>query len=283
MSTNGSDHLVETERPCAADIPTICRELQKLQRQRAVLLKFQIMNHNRLRAYVASDLLGYKAQLAEKERKKAFKQAQAMVKKVEAMLKKAKKEGSENLIVDAYPIIASSLAAIGHYKGIKKMIEEGMKELAEKLPVAAWAATVHGFGTTSRLFLAEIIGETGDLSNYANPAKVWRRLGCAPFLFDGKTLMGSTWRYGKEGKLPAEQWQEFGYNPRRRSLAYMIGKVIVFSNKDIYRARYDETKAAMARKHPEYSKLRCDRHGMLLATKMLLRDLWVEWRRRVTS
>lgn len=44
-----------------------------------------------------------------------------------------------------------------------------------------------------------------------------------------------------------------------------------------YRARYDAAKRTIAEAHPDYSKLRCHRHGMLLATKLLLRNLWREW------
>jgi hypothetical protein len=133
---------------------------------------------------------------------------------------------------------------------------------------------------------------------YANPAKVWRRLGCAPYTFDGKTQMPSTWRGGRSGKLPASEWEACGYSPRRRSIAYLVGDLIVKANKlkqagaggvgvdaeelaarpGPYRVRYDEAKAAVAALHPDYPKQRCHYHGMLLATKRLLRELWRAWR-----
>jgi hypothetical protein len=152
-----------------------------------------------------------------------------------------------------------------------------------------------------------VIGETGDLSNYANPAKVWRRLGCAPFTKDQETLMGATWRgrsNGKRGtKLHASDWEEFGYSPRRRSISYLIGEGIVKANGlGPYRKRYDTVKKDYPKKHPdrvkcpdckgsgEGKRAKCSKckgagklmkrahlHAMLLATKSLLKELWVVW------
>ena len=87
-----------------------------------------------------------------------------------------------------------------------------------------------------------------------------------------------------------------GYSPRRRSIAYLIGEGLVKQNfvsggqgdgrlesesgsAGPYRSRYDQKKAEFAEKHPDYKPLRCHLHGMLLATKLLLKNLWIEWRR----
>jgi hypothetical protein len=189
--------------------------------------------------------------------------------------------------------------------------------------------------------------------------------------------MGATWRY--KGGLPAEEWTAFGYSPRRRSIAYLIGANLLRGNylktagvseslvdtegervhpgtkngrrgvnpidtegvvaaparrkgraaptlteavkgrtrlkkspggeaqrvtepKTVptgepragegergsvtetecaipgpYCERYREAKAACALAHPDYSAMRCHRHGMLLATKLLLKNLWKIW------
>jgi hypothetical protein len=211
-----------------------------------------------------------------------------------------------------------------------------MKKCVIRLPVAnspeAWLnrPEQRGFGA---LFLAILIGETGDLNTYTNPGKVWRRMGCAPWTFNPtgeeggeKTLMGATWRSGREGKLPASEWEAFGYSPRRRSIAYLVGEGIVKQNgkdsaetakkkreagRDVitvngpYHQRYTSAKAHAYETHPEWDWkdceecegagrvdgetckcggagkkcLRAHRHGMLLATKMLFRNLWMEWRK----
>lgn len=268
-------------------ISSLSASLQNLQRQRSIILKSRNMQANRLQAIVAGTL-GYHSGMPEKERTKKFTEATAVIKRVV--------DGD-----DSHPltsVIRTTLVGINAFNKIKADLEKSMCALADQLPVAEWCKKPEqrGFGTSSRLFLAIVIGETGDLSNYPNPAKVWRRLGCAPWSFDGKTQMGATWRSGKGGKLPSDEWEKFGYSPRRRSIAFLIGEGIVKQNgaskdgdSDVetdssihrpcgpYRKRYDEAKTAFKANHPDYSDLRCHRHAMLLATKLLLKNLWIEW------
>jgi hypothetical protein len=253
-----------TESP--PDVSVIAAELQCLQRQRAVILKSRNMQSNRLQAVVAGTL-GYSASLSEKERLKKFTEASALIKSV--LAGEAAHELAE--------VIRVTTVGIEAFNDLKDRLEKEMTRQAKRLPVASWvqAPDRRGFGL---LFLAIVVGETGDLCRYAGPGRLWRRLGCAPWSFGGATWMGATWRGGKHGKLPAEEWEKFGYSPRRRSIAYLIGEGIVKQNGDgPYRRRYDESKSAFKGKHPGYSDLRCHRHGMLLATKALLRDLWRVW------
>lgn len=90
-------------------------------------------------------------------------------------------------------------------------VEKDMVKIARTLPIFPWAKDVKGFGD---LALAAILGETGDLSEYDNPSKVWKRLGLAPYA--GKA--GSTWKM--VGGLGADEWTEFGYAPKRRAVVY---------------------------------------------------------------
>ncbi len=246
----------------------LCKKLMGLQRKRAVLIKSRIMQANRLQAIIAGTL-GYSAGLPEKQRTQLFKDSQSLINQI------AK---GEEVDCDYQGVVLATLTGIESFTKGQKELEKTMETIATELPVSSWIEQENqrGIGILS---LGIIIGETGDLDNYANPAKVWRRLGCAPHEFNGQRKMGSTWRGGKEGKLPAAEWEAFGYSPRRRSISYLIGKGIVYQNKGEYRKRYDETKKLIQQKHPEYKPLRCDRHGMLLATKLFLKNLWVEWRR----
>lgn len=244
----------------------ISAELQCLQRQRAWHLKTRNMVTNRLQATVAGTL-GYNASMKEADRRKLFIEAGQRIKEIVA--------GTVKTDIDG--LVLTTATAIEGFDRMKTQLEKEMVKLAKQLPVKPWVEhhDRRGFGP---LFLAIVIGETGDLANYANPGKVWRRLGLAPWSFDGKTLMGATWRGGKSGKLPASEWEAFGYSPRRRSISYLIGEGIVKQNAEgPYRRRYDETKAAYKAKNPKFSDLRCHRHGMLLATKLLVKELWIEW------
>ena len=254
------------------NVPEISNTLKKMQRQRAILIKSRIMQSNRLIAIVAGEL-GYSSGMAEKDRAAKFAEAAKMIEDI-----KANPHGSD---FDLKNVVLTTSIGIEAFTDLLKNVETGMKVAVRELPIVKnWVQKPEqrGFG---ELFLAIVVGECNDLSLYANPAKVWRRMGCAPLEFDGQTLMGATWRSGKQGKLPAEKWGEFGYSPRRRSIAYLIGEGIVKQNGDgPYRRRYDEAKEKIQQAHPDYPKQRCHRHGMLLATKLLLKELWAEWNGR---
>lgn len=307
-----------TARPKQVVTRAVIDELVRNQRERAAVIKSRIMQTNRLQALVAGTL-GYFAGLTEAERRAKFVEAGKVVARV------ADGEDVDNPFVR---VIRASLQGLEALDSLESDLSRRMTRLAAVLPVAAWVESPErkGFGLKS---LAVVVGECGDLADYANPAKVWRRLGCAPWSFGGKTMMGSTWKSGREGRLPAAEWQAFGYSPRRRSIAYVIGENLVKQNfldqpgcdaksdtdapaaPGPYRRRYDEVKAHALANRPDWTRCgqcggtgqtakdnktgkgrtakcpnckgtgqvrkRCHLHAMLLATKMLLRDLWNEW------
>lgn len=313
-------------KPTAAppvDVPKICHELQDLQRNRATLMKSRIMIENRLTAVIAT-MMGYSAKLEEDDRERIYKAAKDMIAPflfVEEEMKKeeekAKKNGRDVVPIDESKLpddlrYASIIRSVGmsiatlRYEQ-KRTVEPAMVKLVRQLPVYAWSQRPEqkGFGELS---LAIIIGETGDLSQYTNPAKVWRRMSCAPFSSKGVTAMGSTWR--RKGGLTAEQWTEFGYSPRRRSIMHIIEDVLVKANKSVYRQRYDDVKARSMEGRLDWSACpgtmrtkktgeevktpcrgakcgkckgtgkvpgRCHNHAMLLTGKLLLKNLWLEW------
>jgi hypothetical protein len=270
-SVGGETH-VESERIVAA-VAHISSALQELQRQRVVALKSRIMLENRLVATVATTM-GYHTGLDEQDREKAFADARKLI----VAVLTGESHDAPSYVVNL--VIAGSDGMKG-FTDLVGAYEDRMIEMAQQLPVALWVKHVdqRGFGF---LFLAAVIGETGDLHNYPNPAKVWRRMGCAPF----KGKMGATWKSGREGSLSADEWSEFGYSPRRRSLVYLIGENLMKQNANKktgqvgpYRKVYDEEKLKAQNKHPDWPPQRCHRHAMLLASKQLLLHLWIEWRR----
>lgn len=290
----------------------IVQDLQKCQRQRAVALKSRNMLTTRIQAVVAGTL-GYSADLPQAERLKKFQEAANLIEEIKA--------GEAQDFPMLHVVNAHNLA-IDELNQAKKNFEKAMIKLANDLPVADWVRQPEqrGFGI---LFLAIVVGEAGDLSKtgnpgYSNPGKLWKRFGCAPWTFNGATRMGASWRprQGAADKLPREEWSKFGYSPRRRSIAYLIGEGLVKQNggeagdEDTparpcgpYRARYEQVKAQAMSLHPEWlhcekcqgkgktarqtacpnckgtgkTSLRCHRHAMLLATKLLLKNLWIAW------
>lgn len=287
--------MASTTVKTITELDEVCEILQTKQRQRAVILKSRNMQHSRILLVIAGTI-GYSTAASEKERGDKIKEAADLIDAVCA--------GKQNHVFAG--IIRAAIQSVNTLNDLKEPVEKDMKVLAKRLPVYKWSQheDQRGFGD---LQLAQIVGECGSLSanptpkypGYANPAKLWRRMGCAPWEFNGDTKMGATWRSGREGKLPAEEWEKYGYSPRRRSIAYLIGEGLLKQNiktdrDDVddegkkkvlwegpYRKRYEEARRIFSQRHPDYRPKRCQLHGMLCATKMLLRELWNEWQRTV--
>ncbi len=295
LSQNGNGKAKGPVKPIS-DVPSLCADLRELQRQRVCNLKSRIMISNRLVATIAT-AAGYNAGMPPAERSKRFTEAGQLIQKVLA------DSSSETEVASGLSgLIRATSAATDGFGAMVTGFETEMERLAKQLPVAAWVdqPSQRGFGLGS---LAKIVGEAGDLSNYSNPGKLWRRMGCAPFEAHDQMLMPSTWRRMKPG-LSAEEWEECGYSPRRRSVMYVIGEGLIKQNGDgPYRRRYDKKKAEAAVNHPDWTKCRACKgsgktekgskcsncrgtgtvmmrphlHGMLLAAKLLLKNLWIEW------
>lgn len=313
--TNSFDEIPARTRvkPMHA-LPPLIAEIREMQRQRRTLQKSRIMISNRLTANVATHA-GYHASMEDDERLKRFAEAKKVITAVQGDTdRETETPGALTALIQA------ATHGIDGFFTMEKGIEKEMEKAAKKLPIAKWQAHYNqrGFGLLS---LAIIIGEAGDLSNYDNPGKLWKRMGCAPIESKGKLLMPSTWRSRKKhnGGLTSAEWEEAGYCPRRRSVMYVIGESLLKGNgpreatekhkalpAGPYATRYATKKAeAIARNDPDwtpacqtckgsgkgksgaeckkcsgrgYMVMRPHLHGMLLASKRLLRELWTEWR-----
>lgn len=176
------------------------------------------------------------------------------------------------------PAVAADLEVIGQsispLHAVRHQAELEMRRIARKLLIwQLWAKGVRGLGD---LGLAVVLAETNDLALYSNPAKVWKRLGLAPY--DGKAA--STWR--REGGLNSEQWTAIGYSPRRRAEIFSCVGDPLFRQQTIingpYRQAYDRRRAHTANTHPDWSKGHSHNDALRIMTKELIRDLWVAWR-----
>jgi hypothetical protein len=243
-----------------------CAELQRLQRQRVVVEKSEKMQQNRLRSVVASTM-GYTNELTKEERQARFVEAQKLIDRI---------SGSD----EKHPlkeVIEATQHGICAMTKLGDEVEHQMRLISRQLPVFAWLKKEAQKGV-GELGLAKIIGEAGDLRGYSGPAKLWRRLSCAPYESENYgTKMGSTWLIGKEGKLTSEEWSEYHYNPRRRSVVYTIGDTMIKLNHSIYREHYNSMKKLFLEKHPDATPIRCHRHASLVMTKLMLKNLWVVW------
>jgi hypothetical protein len=258
-----------------SDLDRLCDQLRELQIRR----KFAIASINRqvnATGALARIVLGWRYDMPEAERAAIAKRAAAIVSAAE------KGETAPEADAAVASAIAFDLAAardgIAPFAKRRHEIELEMARLARRLPAAAFQKSVRGFGERA---LAVVVGEAGNLANYPNPAKLWKRLGLAPH--DGKAM--STWR--REGGLSAEDWSDAGYSPRRRAEIYaLISEPLFRSQTPVagpYRAIYDARRARTAETHPDWRPARSHMDGLRIMTKHLVLDLWVEWRRAVAG
>lgn len=160
--------------------------------------------------------------------------------------------------------LAAMLPLIEGRDGIefhRKAVEKRLVVLAKGLPVAPWVEGTRGVGLLS---LAAIVGEAGDLESYANPAKLWKRLGLA--------VMPDGTRQRRVGGADA---LDHGYSPARRSVVWNIGACIVKAGgplKEIYDARkiYEAERVE--------TKAHAHNRAQRFVEKRFLRLLWSAWR-----
>jgi hypothetical protein len=124
------------------------------------------------------------------------------------------------------PVIVAAVMSRTPFDQIEAESEKAMAKLAKELPVYEWASEIRGFGDVG---LATIVAEAGDLSNYSNPAKLWKRMGVGL----GQDGSGEWVRQGGLAKSAgAAVWIEHGYNRQRRSRMWNIGDALVKGNAD---------------------------------------------------
>lgn len=170
--------------------------------------------------------------------------------------------------------IAVSVATRGHLEPLVKplradlaAIEREIAKATKQLPVYAFVESVRGFGA---LGFGLIVGAAGDLSNYANPGKLWKRMGLA--LVDGERQRKCS---------DVEKALAHGYNPRRRSMVHTLGDSLMKGNRDgYYRQVYDARKAHTLTTHPEWTKMHRHMDALRYMEKRLLRHLWQVWKRQ---
>lgn len=170
--------------------------------------------------------------------------------------------------------------------GHRKRHEKRMAVLAKQLPVWAWVEKVRGVGP---LGLAQLVGECGDIGTYANPAKLWKRMGVA--VINGE----------RQRRVAGDAALLHGYSPTRRSILYNLGVALLKQNKEgdvdgPYRALYLKKKAMYAARPPCGNKAatgyvcvndegtgcaagHVHNRARRVMEKEFLVDLWASWRR----
>lgn len=231
--------------------------------------------------------------LAEKEKgTKEWKRKAEKSAKLEAELKALKEKFTPlqgKVATDCKDVILAHRNAKIPFQTIREEYEKDLATLVKQLPIWPWVEKVKGFGEQS---LASLIGEVGDLSNYANPAKLWKRMCVA--VIEGEA----------QGKRTDEKLAALhGHNPSRRSVMWNIEKQILMAQlrnvKDEDGERTEESTASgplgelyLERKQFELTKYYEKKDGEVIPVwlglahkraqrymgKRLLRELWRAWR-----
>lgn len=244
----------------ALPLSGLISDIKQWYRQRVNAVTAQLRISNQVGA-LARSVLGWRLDLPKKEQERISARALAAVKKLEAG------EAVEGPIALLFPFVIAAAEARKPFDEYREELEERLREVARRLPVWSWAESVKGL---AELSLAKIVGEAGDLSGYANPGKLWKRMGLA--VHNGKRQCRTR---------DVEEALEQGYCPRRRSVMWVIGQSLIRS-RDAYYAIYLKRKAYELERNPEMTRKHAHNRARRYMEKALLRDLWREWRGSAT-
>lgn len=195
----------------------------------------------------------------------------------------------------------------------ERKLNRALASLAKEHPLADWVLSTRGIGLPG---FARLMGLTGPLDRFSTPAKLWKFLGMA--VVDGRAPQrrkGEAWTHtdcqgGHMQTCPPTCTTDHhkqclpgvkgtAYSTQGRVVCFQIAKSFVKVGGP-YRAHYDRKKAEyLARGKPEpsgcplgkhhrnehgqtiqCSKDHIDKAAMRYAVKVLLKDMWLEWRRR---
>ena len=257
-SIDGGRGLADTHYR-RAPVDDLCVLLKELQAQRVAVVRMVLRINNQAGALVRR-FLGWSLDKPEKERAAIAKASAAAIKKIESG---EIPDGFESVAV----FVLTSQESCKPFDHIKSSLEKQMQAAAKKLPAYQWCDSIRGFGA---LGLAIIVGECGNLSNYDNPSKLWKRCGLAP--------NDCYYMITKSGA------EAFAKPKRRRSAIFTIGDSLIKGNRNdgellTYCKVYADRKAYELARNDEMSKMHAHRRAQRYMEKRLLRDLWNEWRK----
>lgn len=277
------------------DLANALAEIRAWHRKRVFMMEQRKRSDLALGAYLRVEL-GWSKDLPKSERDAIASEASEMMAAGERQVRKEMKiaAGKKPRAVkektidfhDQIEVIKGAIQGRIHFSMIEEGAAEKMDELGRSLPIWSWFSD--SVFKSSAVSLAVILAETGDLSCYAGPAKLWKRMGLA--------VMNGTRQGGLRKTAGAQEWIEHGYSARRRAIMFVIGDVLVkqkgpyrdlyLQRKEIERAKAQSAGLTIApaakipekRKHEFMSDGHIHRRAQRYMEKRLLRDLWQAWR-----
>ena len=201
-----------------------------------------------------------------------------IVKVVVAKVPAKRKEVTEEFL----PMMVSAAMALIPVGKKLKEYDKILEKQVEALTIWPAVDRIRGIGAVS---FGMLIGEIGDFNKYANPAKVWKRMGVAVHNGVRQKL-----RRGEAGITE-------GYNPPRRAVLWIVTASLLKNNQDRYqgiqKARYTFELAKDDRMKKDAKPAReltdNEKHGRAMArsyryaSKALLKDIWRLWTGEIDS
>lgn len=244
--------------------PILIEQIRSHYKSSCYAMKQQQRMDRALEAHIVFDVLGMPYGADKKVRDRFWADA----KKLTSGANKATLKCPIDVAPLVSELVEANSTARKPYDEMRKKHEKAMKLLARKLPVWPMFKAVM---PTGELSLARIVGEAGDISQYATVSKLWKRMGLA-------VMSGS--RQGNPGKgASADDWIAHGYVPRRRSIMWVIGDSMMKNNKT-YRPHYIAHKAyelARTDENKPMSAMHAHRRAQRKMEKDFLADLWSAW------
>jgi hypothetical protein len=253
----------------------VIEQIRSHHRRRRFAMKIQQKLDRALESFVRINGTAWQPDMSEADREKLNKEVRAMIKKIRA-----------GELSDFSDIVATSDRARAPTDEMRDGSEKIMADLAKTLPVYPWVEAIRGAGA---LGLATIIAETGDLSNYGNPAKVWKRLGFAPYDgYAGSSWKRQTWR---PRPLTKEEWIANPFSGERYALMHQIAEWLVNAQwigkaksasgegepNGPYGEIYAKRRAHTLVTHPDWSLGHRRKDALRITMKQFLCDLHVQW------
>jgi hypothetical protein len=286
----GDQNIGGSHMPGVSTVSETCATLKALLRARNFAIVQRMGIISRQAAFIRVNYLGWTPDLTKAESIALCKRAKAIIKAV----KKGTDGGKDAAIVhEVSPQVTATLTAVAPFEAMQKGIDKERERLVKTLPVWPWVQSVKGLGVQD---VANIIGETGDLCNYATKGKVWKRMEMA-VMPDGR----------RQRKVRGKEALEHNYGGRRAAVVWVMARAL-FQHQ--WRGEKDDVPAhpvgpygeKYARKKAEYmeraeatadlpdrigeqwneakwTKAHADNAARRYMAKELLRDLWKAWRR----
>jgi len=223
-------------------------------------VKSRVKQENTMTGFIASTM-GYNGTL---NKDKKIWDAGAIV-----MRKLVAGKSEDATLMLTFEGMVSSIRAMN---GSIKSLEDTMITHVKELPIYEWAMTIPGVGAIS---LAIILAEIGNLSDYSNPSKVWKRMGCG-------VIRGERQRKVAGDK---ELAIEHGYDGQRRSLIWSTSKYIGMQRKRM--PNHPLIQYMVAEKDRQLAngltKGQAENRARIHTGKKFLKWMWKEWNRAVPA